>query len=100
MSTVIVQYKVHPASVEENERLIRAVYSQLHETKPDGFRYTTSKLDDGQTFVHFAILDEGATNPLATLPAFKDFQSGIKDRCVEPPIARNGAPVGSFGIEI
>ena len=93
---VIVRYTTHAEHADENERLIRAVFAELAERRPDGFRYIATRLDDGVSFVHVATLD-GDANPLTTSPAFQEFLSGIADRCVEPPVSTPGTPVGSYG---
>jgi hypothetical protein len=96
MNRVIVRYRVEPDRVEENLELVRAVYAELKETQPDGFRYSTFQLEDDVTFVHVAVV-EGTENPLPTLEAFKRFQAGIADRCEEKPVALSANTVGSFG---
>jgi hypothetical protein len=93
---VIVRYRTSPDAAEENARLVRDVYASLAELAPQGFRYTTYLLADGVTFVHVARHD-GGENPLATLPAFAEFQRGLAQRCVEPPAPSEATVVGSFG---
>ena len=39
----------------------------------------------------------GADNPLATLPAFAEFQRELAQRCVEPPAPSDATVVGSYG---
>ena len=92
---VIVRYTTHPDRADENERLIRAVFAELAERGPEGFRYIATRLDDGVSFVHVATLDSDV-NPLTTSPAFQEFVSGIGDRCVEPPVPTQGTPIGSY----
>jgi hypothetical protein len=91
---VMVRYRVHPERAEENAALVRAVYDQLTEQAPPGFRYATYQLDDGVTFVHLAFSDGPV--PLPELPAFQRFQAGIAERCVEPPHASELHEVGSY----
>src|SRR5882672_4086022 len=92
----IVRYEVKPEAADENARLVEAVFAALAEVDPGGLRYTTYRLADGVTFVHVAT-QEGADNPLATLPAFAEFQREIKDRCVAPPVPSDATIVGSYG---
>ncbi len=61
----------------------------------DGIRYMTLRLPDG-TFIHYATMADGAAS-VTTLDAFKVFQSGIKDRCLEPPVQTEAVVVGSYG---
>jgi hypothetical protein len=95
MRQVIVRYRVKPDRVEENEALVRAVYEELHQTEPEGLRYATFRLEDGVSFLHLAITEDGQ-NPLPQLEAFQRFQENIRDRCDEPPVVTEIRTVGSY----
>ena len=95
MKRVMVRYKVKPDRAAENEELIRAVYEELADTKPSGFRYATFQLDDGVTFLHLGFTEEGPT-PLPNVEAFKRFTANIQDRCEEPPTTSELREIGSF----
>jgi hypothetical protein len=101
MRRVIVRYRVKPDRADENEELVRAVYEELHETKPEGLRYATLRLDDGVSFVHLSE-SESDTSPLTEVPAFKAFQKEIADRTDEQPVVTEVEVVGSydFGYEV
>lgn len=93
----MVRYRVKPDRVEENEALVRAVYVELGRTEPEGIRYATFKLEDGVSFVHVASVErEDGHNPLSELPAFREFQREIADRCDEAPIVTRLRTIGSF----
>jgi hypothetical protein len=97
MSKVMVRYKVKPERAAENERLVRAVYAELDRTAPAGLRYATFRLEDGVSFVHIAESDTGdGRNPLRDVQAFREFQQGVAERCVEAPVAGELHEVGSF----
>jgi hypothetical protein len=99
MRNVMVRYKVKPERAAENEQLVRAVYAELHETKPAGLRYATFQLDDGVSFVHLASTEtEEGPSPLSEVEAFKRFQKNIGDRCDEPPVATAVRQIGSYRI--
>jgi hypothetical protein len=93
--TKVIRYTTKPDRADENERLIRAVFAELAEHRPDGVRYTALRLDDGVSFVHVVQLD-GDDNPLPALAAFREFQAGIDDRCASGPTASDAAEVGSY----
>jgi len=93
--TVIVRYTTRSDRADENERLIRAVFAELAESRPPGLDYAAFRLEDGVSFVHVATI-EGDRNPLTSLPAFRSFVSGIGDRCVEPPLPTGGSQVGGY----
>jgi hypothetical protein len=95
MHQVMVRYKVKPDRVAENERLVRAVYEELSRATPDGFQYTTYRLEDGVSFVHVARSEHGR-GPLPELEAFQRFQDGIADRCEEPPVVTQIEAIGSY----
>jgi len=96
MKRTVVRYKTKPDQSQENERLVRQVFQELEAKSPDGVRYLTLQLDDG-TFVHFSAVEstDGA-HPITSLEAFRAFQSGIKQRCLEPPQSINATIVGNY----
>jgi hypothetical protein len=94
----MVRYTVKPECVAENERLAAAVYEALRAARPAGLRYATFRLGDGVSFVHI-VSHEAAEqgNALTSLPAFQAFASGVKERCVEPPLRTELTEIGSYG---
>jgi hypothetical protein len=94
--TVVVRYRTRPDAAEENARLVEGVFTSLAEVEPGDFRYTTYRLADGVTFVHVARF-AGTENPLATLPAFAEFQRELAQRCVEQPAPSEATVVGTYG---
>jgi hypothetical protein len=95
MSCILVRYKVKAARVAENEALVRAVFAQLDERRPEGLHYASFKAEDGLSFVHVASI-EGDDNPLQALPAFKAFVEAIRERCDEPPVATPLTEIGRY----
>ena len=95
MSQSIIRYRTKPDQADANAELVRAVYAELHRTRPDGFRYTTLRLDDQVTFVHIT-QSERDPSPILEIKAFGEFQAGIRDRCDEPPVAQAFTEVGSY----
>ena len=97
MKKVLVRYKLKEASVAENERLVKAVYKELQEANLQGFHYITLKQSDGVSFVHMAFADsEEINHTFSSLPAFKNFQAGIKERCEEIPVVGAVEEIGSY----
>jgi hypothetical protein len=97
MRRVMVRYEVKPEQVEENEKLIEAVFEQLHREQPAGLRYASFKLADGVTFVHVASVETAdGTNPLTALAAFERFAGTLGERRVEPPVTVALHEVGSY----
>jgi hypothetical protein len=89
----VIQYKTQPDKADENESLIRSVFAELKESKPEGVRYAALRLADG-SFAHIVAMADSA--PLTTLKSFQRFQSGIKDRVVTPPVVNEATIVGNY----
>src|SRR5262249_39686028 len=94
MKQILVRYKAKPEMVQENQRLIEGVFSELRAKAPAGVRYLVLRLADG-SFVHFTSVEDGAT-PVTALDAFREFQSDIEQRCLEPPAAGDATVVGNY----
>ena len=96
MPNVVVRYKTKPDRADENQQLVEKVFAELDELGATGFGYACLRLEDGVSFVHVVVEDEGeATHSLADVPAFKAFTAGIADRCEEQPVATGATVVGA-----
>ena len=96
MKRTLIRYKAKPEMADENAELIRAVFAELKAAKPDGTRYLVLRLDD-DSFVHVVETDASdGTSAMTKLPAFQAFQSGIRARCAEPPVAQGAMIVGNW----
>jgi len=94
----MVRYTLKADRVAENERLAVAVYDALKQARPPGLRYATFRLEDGVSFIHIVSHEEtDGSNALTSLPAFKAFSAGIKDRCEQPPVRVELTEIGSYG---
>jgi len=96
MKRTLIRYKTKPELADRNAELIAGVFEELKAAKVEGVRYLSLRLDDG-TFVHFVETDAGdGTSALPKLAAFQAFQSGIRERCIEPPVAGGVTIVGNY----
>jgi hypothetical protein len=94
----MIRYKIKADQVAENERLVLGVYDELKRLRPAGLRYATLRLDDGASFVHLVSYDEGANaETLTSLPSFKAFVAGIRQRCEEAPVTSDLTAIGAYG---
>ena len=91
-----IRYRTRPDMAERNAELVAAVFAELKAAQPEGLRYLSLRLED-DTFIHVVetAADDGAS-PLPKLPAFAAFQSGIRERCAEPPVAKGATVVGNY----
>jgi hypothetical protein len=97
MKLVMVRYTVKPESVEENVKLVTAVYEELSRSLPSGLRYATFQAPDGITFVHLAWVEpDQERHPLTSLASFQRFTAAIGDRCAELPVSVDLDAVGSY----
>jgi hypothetical protein len=96
MKRTLIRYKTKPELADRNAELIAAVFAELKAAQPDGTRYLSLRLED-DTFIHFVetTADDGSS-ALPKLAAFQAFQSGIRERCAEPPLVRGATVVGNY----
>jgi len=95
MPTVVVRYRTKPDRADENQQLVEKVFAELNEMH-SGFAYASFRLDDGVSFVHVVVEDEGGGSvSLSDVPAFRAFQTDIADRCEQQPVAMGATVVGA-----
>ena len=95
MRHTIVTYTVKPGREEENAALVRAVFDELAQTRPDGLRYAVFYFPDSRQFIHL-YTDEGSTTGVQPLDSFKAFVSGAKDRHEQPANVTQPELVGDY----
>jgi hypothetical protein len=94
MGLMMVRAKVKAENAAEVEAAAKTMFSALEDAQPQGVRYTSCRLPDGETFV--ALLElEGMENP-PSIPAFVEFQEKLKSWLVEPPVPEQLTIVGSY----
>jgi hypothetical protein len=95
MKRTLIRYKTKPESADRNAELIAGVFRELKAAKPAGVRYLSLRLDD-DTFVHFVETEADGADAIPKLAAFQAFQSGIRERCAELPLAGGVTIVGDY----
>ncbi|MER6910148.1 hypothetical protein ABT354_00540 [Streptomyces sp. NPDC000594] len=95
-TTFVVRYTMRPETADANQELVEKVFAELARKNPEGVRYTSLRLADGVSFVHIAVLEEGAA-PLTDLTAFQEFQKGFGERAAGPAEAGAATVVGAWG---
>jgi hypothetical protein len=91
-----VRYKTKPERADENQRLVEKVFAELDEMGAIGFAYASFRLEDGVSFVHVVVEEDGDSSvSLTDVPAFKQFTADIADRCDEQPVALGATVVGA-----
>jgi hypothetical protein len=95
MKRTLIRYKTKPELAGKNAELIAKVFEELKATAPEGVRYLSLRLDD-DSFLHFVETESDAANAIPGLTAFKAFQNGIRERCVELPQFGDVSIVGNY----
>jgi hypothetical protein len=96
MNRRLISYRTKPGLADTNAELVAAVFKELAAEKPGGVRYMTLRLDD-DTFVHIVETEaDDGTSAIPKLKAFQAFQSGVRERCAEPPLVRHATVVGNY----
>ena len=98
MGSSMVRHKVRPEHADENVALVRAVYAQLAEERPEGIHYATFRLPGGVSFMHLVIDSDQPGRILGEMAAFKAFVGEIESRCEEPPVATEVTLVGAYAV--
>lgn len=95
----LLRYKTKPEHAAENQRLVRAVFDELHDKQPGGIHYSTFILDDGVTFINIVATETSAgLAPLGQLQAYRRIQQGKHDRFDQPPEATELHELGSYKV--
>jgi hypothetical protein len=96
MKRTLIRYRTKPEMADKNAELIARVFAELKAAKPNGVRYLSLRLDD-DSFIHFVETEASdGSSALRDLAAFKAFQSGIRERCAEPPQVGGFTIVGNY----
>jgi len=101
MKSVKVQYTVKEEYVETNKKNIEQVMSDLRKLNNPGIKYNSFLLNDGKTFVHFAMYsNQESMSIVNNLDSFKNFQMGLKESQPETPPKAEDLTLVASGYEI
>jgi hypothetical protein len=96
MRHTMVTYTVKPGREQENAALVRAVFDELAQLRPAGFRYAVFQLADSRQFVHLHTDEGETTGVLQQLPSFRAFVAGAEDRHEQPATFTQPELVGDY----
>ena len=97
MRHTMVTYTVKPGREEENAALVRAVFEELAQLGPEGFRYAAFHIAETRQFVH--LYTEERSTPgvnLQDLPSFKAFVAEAADRHEQPASFTQPELIGDY----
>ncbi len=95
MSHTLVTYAVKPGREEENAALVRVVFEELAQTRPEGLRYAVFYLPDSRQFLHL-YTDEGSPTGVQGLDSFKAFVAGAEGRHEQPATFAQPELIGDY----
>jgi quinol monooxygenase YgiN len=95
MRHTMVTYTVKPGREDENAALVRAVFEELAQERPAGFRYAVFHLPETREFVHL-YTDEGSTTGVQELSGFQAFVAEAKDRHEQPAALTQPELIGDY----
>ena len=96
MSQAIVTYTVKAGREGENAALVRAVFEQLAEKRPAGFRYAAFQAAESGEFIHLYVDEGAASGALQELSAFKAFVAEAADRHEQPAVFQQFELIGAY----
>lgn len=96
MSVRMIRAKIKADKAAELEKAAQEMFTAIAAAQPQGVRYASCKLPDGETYVILLGLDDDESNPLVAVPAFRDFQENLKTWITGPPTIEQLTPVGSY----
>jgi hypothetical protein len=96
MSVHMVQSKIKRDSVTDVQAAAKKTFAAIDVVQPEGIRYASCLLPDGETFVALLQLDDGVENPLPGLPEFREFFEGVEASRAEPANVQPLTVIGSY----
>lgn len=96
MSLTMITAEIRPDAVDDVDASLAQLFAALHETAPDGVRYSSLRSQDGLTAVVFLELEDPAHNPLPGIPEFGAFQQVLQSALSGPPRTEPVEVKGSY----
>jgi hypothetical protein len=101
MNVIMIRGKLKAETVAEADAAADKMFAAINAAKPEGVKYASTRLPDGVTAVAFLVVDgpfDPASNPLAAIPEFKEFQAQLPDWLAEPSTIEQLTVVGSYDL--
>jgi hypothetical protein len=97
MTLQIVRASVKPGHGADLEAAAARVFAALHELQPAGLRYASLRVAEDSYLIVLEVAD-GTENPLPAIPAFGQFQAGLRDWLAGPAAVETATVVGSYRV--
>lgn len=96
MSVHMVQSKIKAERVTDVQAAAKKTFAAINAAQPEGIRYASCLLPDGETFVALLQVDDGVENPLPGFPEFREFLEGVEASRAEPANVQPLTVIGSY----
>jgi hypothetical protein len=96
MNVFTVRAKVKEEHVAEAEAAVQRMFAAIEREGLEGIRYASIRLEDGVTFLALLEIEDGAENPLPSLPEAQEFYASLPGWYAEPPEVGPGTVIGTY----
>jgi hypothetical protein len=96
MSVLMVQSKIRAERVADVQAGVKRMIVALDAAQPEGTRYASLLLPDGQTLVALLQVDDGVANPLPDLPEYQELLKLVEGSRAEPAFVQYWTLTGSY----
>ena len=86
MSVQMASAKIKPESVSDVQAATEKMFAAIDQAQPDGIRYASLLLADGETFVAVVQVDDGAENPIPGFPESGSSRNWSRVRAAPPNV--------------
>ena len=98
MSVQMAQAKIKAGSVGDVQAATKKMFAAINAAHPEGIRYASLLLADGETFVAVVQVDDGVENPIPGFPEFQELQEIVDSSRAEPTSVQAGTVIGSYDL--
>ncbi len=96
MTVQMAQAKIKTESLSDVEAATKKMFAAINAAQPQGIRYASVLLADGETVAAIVQVDDGVENPIPGLPEFRELQEIVNGARVEPAAVQRLTVLGSY----
>jgi hypothetical protein len=96
MTVQMAQAKIKTEGVADVQTATEKMFAAIDAARPEGIRYASLLLGDGETFVAIVQVDDGVENPIPGFPEFRELQELVEGSRAAPTAAQALTVVGSY----
>jgi hypothetical protein len=96
MSVQMAQAKIKPEGVGDVQAATKKMFAAINSAQPEGIRYASLLLADGETFVAIVQLDDGVENPVPGFTEFHELLEVVEGSRAEPNDVQPLTVIGSY----